>query len=70
MVLMKKIRRTHNGAKKTMFSTDKVVNFYYSKALTKSNPSFLTIELVDGVNQKIRLTGRQINSLRRVLSFR
>ena len=61
--VMKKIRTTKDGRKTTFVTLDKV-SFYYSKPTQKKKvASFMTIT-DEATGNKIRLSGKQIRSLR------
>jgi hypothetical protein len=68
---MKKTTTTHNGRKTAVFVNQENFTAYLSKANTKSESTYLTVGGINpetGERNKIRLTGRQVASLRRVLS--
>jgi hypothetical protein len=68
---MTKTRTTHNGRKTSVYVNQENFVAYLSKANTKSEATYLTLS---GVNPetneftKIRLDGRQVATLRKVLA--
>jgi len=68
---MKQVRNTHNGKKTATTVINEGLALYLSKANTKSESTYLTISAHSpDTNEftKIRLTGKQVNTLRKVLA--
>jgi hypothetical protein len=67
---MKKVRNTHNGRKTSVYVTQENFAAYLSKANVKSESTFLSLSVFDenGDQTKVRLNGKQVASLRKVLA--
>lgn len=68
---MKKTTTTHNGRKTAVYVNQENFTAYLSKANTKSESTFLTLVGTNpetGERNKVRLSGRHVASLRRVLA--
>lgn len=69
--IIRRHRRTHNGQKTATTLIREGFTLYFSKANTKSMPTFLTLGATNpetGEFTKIRLDGRQVNSLKAVIN--
>jgi hypothetical protein len=67
---MKKVRTTHNGRKTATTVINDDFAIYFSKANTKNDPTFLTVSGINpstGEFTKVRLGGRAVSTLRKVL---
>lgn len=68
---MKKTTTTHNGRKTAVYLNQENFMAYLSKANTKNEATFLTVAGINpetGERNKVRLSGRHVASLRRVLA--
>lgn len=68
---MTKTRNTHNGQKTSTAVINEDFALYFSKANVKSKATYLTLSAINpetGKFTKIRLDGRQVSTLRKVLA--
>lgn len=68
---MTKTQNTHNGRKTSTTVINENFALYFSKANSKSESTYLTLSAISpdsGEFTKIRLTGRQVAQLRKVLA--
>lgn len=68
---MTKTRTTHNGRKTAVYVNQEDFVAYFSKANTKNETTYLTLSGISpdsGEFTKIRLDGKQVSTLRKILA--